>query len=123
MKLTLPSHDGTFPSAVAGEDAGFESDEHVFDFSGVDTMPLAEYEGLSEDPLVCEPEFEKGGLAAFRLVGELLLLPSVGHPLITLPQHPSRAWVPGLRPPRPFPASCVLPRATHISRAFRPRVT
>lgn len=76
MKLTLPKYDDTFPSAEGG---AFASEKRFFDFSGVDTTPLGEYDRLSDDPLVCEPVFQQGGIDAFHLAGERLLPRYIGH--------------------------------------------
>lgn len=66
----MPRNDDTFPSAVSGNGGRFETHRRFFDFSGVQTMPLEEYEGLSSDPGVCEPYFELSGLDAFHLWSE-----------------------------------------------------
>ena len=52
------------------ESGEFESHQRFFDFSGVNTMPLEEYWGMSEDPIVCPPEFAQEGLDAFHLARE-----------------------------------------------------
>ncbi|CAM9663704.1 unnamed protein product [Scytosiphon promiscuus] len=65
--LKMPRYDETIPSAVSGDGGQFETDKRFFDFSGVETMPLEEYEGLSRNPLACEPNFELSGLDAFHL--------------------------------------------------------
>ncbi|CAM9527243.1 unnamed protein product [Hapterophycus canaliculatus] len=65
--LALPSIDYAFPSAVSGDSGYFETENHFFDFSGVNMMPLAEYEVLSSNPLVCQPHLEEGGESAFLL--------------------------------------------------------
>jgi len=67
-QLRLPQHDDTIPSA---EGAEFESHQRFFDFSGVDRLPLQEFERLSEDPAVCPPKLEHEGHEAFFMSSEL----------------------------------------------------
>lgn len=69
-QLQLPQDDSRFPSYVTG-DGRFESDSRFFDFSGVDTLPLEEYEGLSQNPDICEPRYTAGGMGALFLTGKL----------------------------------------------------
>ncbi|CAM9677107.1 unnamed protein product [Scytosiphon promiscuus] len=65
--LKMPRYDQSFPTAESGTDGVFETDKRFFDFSGVDTMPLDEYEGLSKNPAVCKPYVELGGRGAIYL--------------------------------------------------------
>lgn len=46
------------------------SNNRFFDFSGVDTTPLEEYKGLSDNAQVCLPEVTGEGIKAFFLIGE-----------------------------------------------------
>ncbi|CAM9853875.1 unnamed protein product [Scytosiphon promiscuus] len=65
--LTMPKYDTTIPAAASEYGGVFESEKHFFDFSGVDMLPLEEFEGLSNNPLICEPEFQQSGTDAFHL--------------------------------------------------------
>lgn len=73
----MPRHDDTFPSAVPTDDGRFEADKRFFDFSGVDTLPLEEYEGLATNPEACKPHFELSGMDAWHLWCELQYISSL----------------------------------------------
>lgn len=63
----MPKYDARFPSGVSESGGHFETKTHFFDFSGVDLMPLEEYEGLSKNPRICKPHFDLGGRKAIYL--------------------------------------------------------
>lgn len=66
----MPKHDKSFPSGVLEAGGQFETEKRFFDFSGVDTMPLEEYEGLYKDPLICKPHMDMGNQEAMYLLSE-----------------------------------------------------
>lgn len=68
-QLQLPHFDPTIPTL--SETLPFVARHRFFDFSGVDTMPLEEYNGLSQNAEVCPPKVMGEGMDALFLIGEL----------------------------------------------------
>lgn len=80
LQLELPVED----NELSGEEGHvFISENHLFDFSTVDTLPLEEFRRIAEDPDICPPSIKIANKRGYMLNGERTTIPWGGQSLFS----------------------------------------
>lgn len=67
LQLELPLEDNQLSGE---EDDVFTSENHLFDFSTVNILPLEEYRRIAEDSDICPPNIKIANKHGYQLTGE-----------------------------------------------------